>query len=298
MGYIKTSFAFVLFFCFISLSLAENTHNNPSKIVDPFKTGNFILPASQQPGALIGFGQNVIDKNELQLFLMADDFLGIQKHAIDVIPGILYGITDNFSVFFNLPYAANYQEGRKHSAGLEDAFVQLEYAFYNKQGKNFSDQATIVTGLTFPTGAALKDPSTGVGSPSVFLGGTFNRTYPDWFAYTSHGVTLMTTHNNTRYGDIFLYQFGFGRNLFDIGTRWIFAWQAELDGQYAKRNRISGVTDPNSGGNVVYFTPSLMAASNKLIFQFGVGRAISQNLYGNQTKNTYLVATNIGWTLS
>ncbi len=297
MAYIKPNKAFLtevftLFFCFFSVSNAATT-----KLYDPFQIGNFVLPASQQPGPLIAFGQNIIDKNQMQLFLEPDDYMGIQKHAVDVVPGILYGITDNFSIFLNIPYAANYQEGRQHSDGLEDAFVQLEYAFYNKKGKNFTDQATFVTSVILPTGDAMKDPPTGAGAPSLFLGGTFNRTYPYWFAYTSHGVLLRTTHNNTRFGNNFLYQFGLGRNLFDIDSRWIVALQAELDGQYAKRNVISGITDPNSGGNIVYLTPSLWISSNKLAIQFGVGKAVSQNLYGNQTRETYLVTSNFGWTL-
>ncbi|HHZ4597756.1 TPA: hypothetical protein ACWCZX_002625 [Legionella pneumophila] len=71
----------------------------------------------------------------------------------------------------------------------------------------------------------------------------------------------------------------------------------EGDGQYAQRNRINGDIDFNSGGNVVYVTPSLWASSKKLIAQLGVGLPVTQNLYGNQTRNSYVLVANVGWTL-
>ncbi|KTD71733.1 hypothetical protein Lste_0018 [Legionella steelei] len=69
------------------------------------------------------------------------------------------------------------------------------------------------------------------------------------------------------------------------------------DGQYSQRNKINGGIDFNSGGNVVYVTPSLWVSSKKLIVQLGVGLPVTQNLYGNQTKDSYLLVANLGWAL-
>ena len=46
--------------------------------------------------------ENIIDQNHVQLFLFGDDYLGRKQYFINLVPGILYGITDNFSVFFNV----------------------------------------------------------------------------------------------------------------------------------------------------------------------------------------------------
>lgn len=46
----------------------------------PAKIGNFSLPASQQPSALFGFGGNIIDKGEIQLYFFADDFQGKKEN--------------------------------------------------------------------------------------------------------------------------------------------------------------------------------------------------------------------------
>lgn len=262
----------------------------------PPKVGNFALPTSQQPGPLVSFGENIIDKNETQLFLFADDYSGVNEHYIDLVPAILYGITNNLSIFINAPYAPSYKMGQHESSGFEDAFAQLEYAFYNKSSSSYVDQATIVANVSAPTGSAQKKPPTGVGALSYFLGATYNRTSVDWFIFGSPGAVITSVNNGTKFGNSYLYQFGFGRNIANING-WLLAWMTEIDGTYSQRNIINGVTDSNSGGNIVYITPSIWASTKKFLFQFGVGFPATQNLYGNQPKETFLFAANVGWSI-
>ena len=257
--------------------------------------GNFALPSSQQPGALVSFGQNIVDKNTTQLLLTVDDLTGVDKHFIDAAPQLLYGVTEHLSVLLSTPYAVSYKTNNNHSSGLEDALAQLEYAFYSKTTNEISEQATIVTRITFPTGSVQKNPPTGSGSPSFLLGATVNRTYVDWLVFASTGEQFMTSKNGTKNGNSYLYQFGFGRNITDRNG-WIFAWLTEIDGTYEQHNKVQGVIDPNSGGNIVYVTPSLWASTKHLILQFGVGYPVTQHLYGNQKRNTELYLANLGWT--
>ncbi|MBS0357698.1 MAG: hypothetical protein JSS53_00290 [Proteobacteria bacterium] len=288
--HIKNLFIFLILFFISSLVYASRDDSSFPK------TGNFALSSSQQPGPLVGFGQNIVDKNQKIFFLLADDFKNSGSQFIDIAPSFLYGITDNLSVYFNMPIAADYRSGSQHAAGLEDSSVQFEYAFYNKQNNQFVDQATVVTNMTFPTGSSKKDPPTGFGSPSFFLGATFNRMYTNWFGFTSYGTVLTTSRNNTQFGNQFLYQAGFGRNIFSIEDKWIFAWMVEVDGQYSEKNRMNGIIDPNSGGNMITTTPSLWISSQHLIIQVGVGIPIAQHLFGNQPRNNYSLISSVGFT--
>ncbi|MFI4938511.1 MAG: hypothetical protein ACHQJ6_08410 [Candidatus Berkiellales bacterium] len=283
-------------FWFQFILLSSLCYGNTAETGPP-RIGNFALPTSQQPGAFISFGGNIIDKNQTQLFLFADDYFGVKRHSVDLIPSVLYGIADNFSIFLNMPIAASFKADDNRSSGLEDAFVQFEYAYHNGKTKSFEDQATLVVNMTFPTGSSNKIPPTGFGSPSFFLGATYNLMYVDWFWFTSHGVVLATNHHDTKFGDQFLYELGFGRNICDIDSKWIFAWMLEVDGTYSGKNTLHGSIDPNSGGNVIYITPSLWISSKKLIFQIGAGWAATEHLFGNQKKENYLLAANVGWTI-
>ncbi len=285
------SFIFSLFF----LNIAWSATTIGSKDELP-TTGNFALPASQQPGPLVGLGQNIPGAHVTQLFLFADDIVGVRRHAVDIIPSVLYGITDYFSVFLNAPIAASFQQDNNHSAGFEDAFVQLEYAFYTKNTHEYQDQATVLGNMTFPTGSTQKNPATGVGSPSFLLGGTYNRTCINWFAFTSYGVQLNTTRNNTRYGNSYLYQGGIGRDIANI-NQWLFAWMIEGTGQFSEQNRIQGAVDSNSGGNIFLITPSFWASSKIFIIQLGVGFPATQHLFGNQTRTNYALVGNFGITV-
>jgi len=285
--------------CTLIYGKDENTHSENTNEInqkEPQKHGNFALPNSQQPGPLVSFGENIIDKNQVQSFLFADDFVGVKKKSVDLVPAILYGITDDLSVFFNVPIAASYKDDKNHSSGLEDMFLQLENAFYTQKNSNFIDQATLVANITFPTGSAKKEPPTGFGSPSFFVGGTFNRTYTDWFGFTSHGVVVTTSQNNTKFGNEFFYQCGIGRNIFSIESQWIVAWMIEADGQFNEKDKIKGIMNSNSGGNTIYVTPSLWVSSKNTIFQLGFGLPVVQHLFGNQNKNNYLLVANFGWT--
>lgn len=280
----------------------EKHHKNEKENKDSgenkktLKIGNLALPSSQQPGPLIGFGENIIDKGVVTYYLLADDFRGEKdKNSVEVIPSILHGITDNFSIFTNIPVAVRFQDKGHHSSGLEDIFVQFEYAFFSKEEKYFVDQATVVTDISFPSGSALKEPPTGFGTVNFFLGFTYNHTAIDWIYFTSYGATFSGSKHGTKISNEYLYQFGFGKNIGNL-PGWIFTWLVELDGVYANRNRIRGKIDPNSGGNVIFITPSLWVSSEHLILQLGIGGAIAQKLYGKQNKNKFSLLLNLGWT--
>lgn len=274
----------------------EDTHQEgkDKKKEEPPKIGNFSLPTSQQPYGLFALGGNVIDQGEIQLFFFVDEFEGKNKAIVELIPGILFGITNDCSLFFNFPVAPEIKEGCQKSAGLEDFFAQVEYAFYNKSTAIYADQATILGNISFPTGSIRKNPPTGFGSPTFFIGGTYTRTMVDWFLFTAHGAIVTTPNHRVKIGDQILYQFGFGRNI-PSPPKWIYAWMIEVDGQYNKRNRFHGCLDRNSGGNIVFVTPSLWISSKEMLLQFGVSIPVAQNLFGKQNRIDYALNFNFAW---
>ena len=283
------------FLVLLCLSLFCVSALSASQTQTPPKIGNFAFRGSQQLSPLISFGQLVIDKGETMVFLTGSDFIGHKAHQTNITPSLLYGVTDNFSLSFFMPIAASYKDHQDHSSGLEDMYFQAEYAFYNKVTSQYEDMATVVANMTFPTGSTHKNPTTGVGSPSFFLGATLSRHTAEWYVFTSHGATLTTSHHRTKFGNEFLYQFGLGKVLYTIDSRWLFGCVVEMDGEYSGKDKIMGMKDNDSGGNVIYATPSLWLSSQSLILQLGIGFPVTQHLFGEQTKANYLVAGSITW---
>lgn len=261
---------------------------------EPPKEGNFSLKTSQAPGPLVSLGQNVVDKGDLLIFLFADAVVGKRGYTSEVIPNILWGITDKLSLFLGIPISPSNKEFENHSEGFGDFFAQLEWAFYNKSSSRSYTQATLVGNITLPSGSATKIPNTGFGSPSFFIGATLNYSTVNWMVFTSYGATLTTTRHKTKFGDQIFYEFGIERYL-PSPCGWIFALVFEVDGAYAWKDRIKGHTDPDSGENIIYFTPSIWISSKHLIFQLGVGPLV-QHLYGHQPKKFLSADINLGYT--
>ena len=292
-------FLIILFFSsctYAYKTVIRNTPKKQTKTEEPPKIGNYALPVAQQPGPLISFGQNNLEKHQSQLFLFANDFVGVKKHLVSVIPAYLYGLTDNLSFFFVVPVAADFKADQYHSYGFQDLAFQAEYIFFSKSTKTYADQASLVTTVTLPTGSKNKIPNTGSGAPTFFVGFTLDRMYTDWYLFTSHGALFTTAQNGTKFGNEYFYQAGIGRNIFSIPNKLIFDWLIEVDGYYDQKDRVAGTIDPDSGGNIIYVTPSLWISTKHFLFQGGVGVPVSQHLFGNQKREKYLAAANMAWT--
>lgn len=63
----------------------------------------------------------------------------------------------------------------------------------------------------------------------------------------------------------------------------------ELNGEWQAEENVAGITDPNSGGNVVYLSPGLRLTSKRLSGFVSVGMPIVSDLNGIQSEPSYRV---------
>jgi hypothetical protein len=261
------------------------------------KEGNFALPTTQQIVTLFGFGQNVISGGDILAYSFIDVIGGSKKRYADVLPTVLYGVSDTFSVLATVPVALTYKEGGRHSSGVEDCFIQAEYAFYNKDKKTYAHQMTAVGNIILPTGSYKKYPPTGFGSPSFSLGITASHMSIDWFVFAVLGAVLTTRHQGgTQFGQSLLYQGGFSRNIAYKSDAWLLNLMVELDGIFRPHDRLDGVKDRNSGGSIFFVAPSLYFATQRFFLHAGIAFPVAQHLFGEQNKTRYIAAINLGWT--
>ncbi|HEX4069308.1 MAG TPA: hypothetical protein VHX42_04375 [Candidatus Babeliales bacterium] len=296
---------YLIFLCFISFSLVAKKNEKEytsffwyASDKDPIKQlhiGNFALPSSQQPGPLVGFGQNIIDKGDLQIFLYGDQLKGKQRSFNEVAPSILYAITDYLSLFVEQSVAVKFREDLFTSHGIEDLIAQVEGTFYERDTLHTQSQITLVGNIGFPTGSALKIPPTGFGAVSFFLGFTAFCMKTDWYYFTAMAGVFPTSHKTTQFGKQFLYQFGLSKNIAYKADGWILNWMVELDGFYSQRNKILGCMDLNSGGNFILLGPSLWFSTQRFILQGGISAVIFDHSFKNQFKNSYFAAVDVGW---
>jgi hypothetical protein len=265
--------------------------------VEPLPIGNFSVPTVTQIGPLIGFGQFLIGKKALLAQFGGLYVRGHKGYVNGIVPNVIYGIRDDLSLGFFNPYFLRSRSGTSssHSSGIGDIFFQGEYGYYTKSTKEYTLQGTIVGDVFIPTGSSKKDPRTGNGSSSYFLGTTFAYVSYNWYAFVSPGALLTTTHHGTKFGNTYLYQWGVARYIEQLSPKgWIFDLIVEFDGTYEEKDKKKGVIDPNSGGNVIFVTPSIWMSSERWILQWGIGFPFVQNLNGHQDKTRYAIGYNLG----
>ena len=296
----KNYFCLLLFHLILLVLLplnlyATNQEANTSDTSQPPSIGNFGLPSSQQPSPLVSFGQNIINEGQRQLFMEQTYIQAPLQHFTTGTPSFLYGLYDTASLFISLPVAMSYKQDQDHSSGVSDALIQLEYAFWNTSNSQYTTQATFVANATLPTGSLEKSPPTGVGSPTFFLGSTYNFTSVNWYGFVSPGVILTPMHNYFKPGTQYFYQFGLSRTLLSAPNKYIFATLVEVDGIITEKATLFGQSLPDSGGTILGITPSLWFSTKQLTLQLGVGLPLVQHLNGDQAQNNYILVGNVAW---
>lgn len=262
------------------------------------KQGNFALPTAQQPGPLVSFGGNILDKGEAQLALASDFYVGPHRHDSDLTPSFLYAFSNKFSAYAVVPYAPSNRNGVHRSHGLEDSYLQFEYAFYERQNLKRALQATWVAYIGFPSGSANKTPATGNGAVSYFWGATYTYMSSAHLLFACQGFSVPMSKDGTESGWSYYYQFGINKVFGFEANRWIFAGLLECDGEYTARSVYRSQRVHDSGGNTITLTPSLWGSTKHLTLQLGLGVPIAQHLLGVQHRIRYFWISNIAWTFT
>jgi len=266
------------------------------KEITPISYGNLALPSSQMPGPNYGFGQNINDKGTFLIYEFTDQAKECNGEFIDLVTWITYSPTDTDSILVSVPVEVKLQEDGSRSSGIGDVFVQFEHSFYNRSTHTAYDYASIVANVTFPTGSTKKNPATGLGVASFFFGVAAAHLAIDWYVYSSYGVAAPTSDSaDNKPGNLFLYQFGVGHNICPM-QHWILFMLVEVSGEYTTRDKVNGVIDCNSGGNVVWLGPTLFASSKHFAIEFGAQMPVSQHLFGTQNQLLSRSDLIFGWT--
>lgn len=265
---------------------------DPSKLL---KIGNLAFPVSQQPTPLVSFGQNLVAEGQFIYQLQASNFQGKNEYFIEVSNSVIYAFQDNLSIFIFVPHGVRFRQGNHHSTGIEDLIIEFEYAPYTEEFKTFYDQISIVSNISIPTGSHRKNPLLGKGANSFFIGAVYSTMGINWFSFVSYGGIFNASSHRMRAGNRFLYQYGVGRRIWS-NANWLLDWMVEFDGEYVDRDIVKGIINKNSGGNLIYATPSIFLSKSKhFAFQFGVGFPLIQQLYGRQNRKEYSLQTKVSW---
>ena len=208
-----------------------------------------------------------------------------------------YGFSSKLALFGVLPLVDVSTEIGAISAsefGLGDAALFARYEVFRSDQPGRTIRISPFAGVRLPTG---RDGKTGDGSVDAFGGLIATIASTQWV------LDSQVRYDNNREADgfergdsvsfesSFQYRLAPGRVTKDT-TGFIFG-VLELSANHYQRNRLGGVTDPNSGGFQLYLTPGLQYSTRRWIADLGVKVPIVNDLNGTALEPDYSILTSI-----
>ncbi len=230
------------------------------------------------------------------------DPLDREKRGLKVITEIIYGLTEDLALTIEIPYlsleteeTSGGQRIKKSSSGIGDIVLRSKYSLFERDMPGASLGVSSILGIKLPTGDEDKDPVLGTGSVDVFGGVASGYESRRWYAFGDLRYRLNTEANNIRKGNVLNYNVVFGIR------PWLTEYEqpdlvllVEFNGEYAWKDKGSGVTNPNNtGGNTISISPGILLSYRNVMLKAGVKLPISQELNGTQLGEDYEVVTAI-----
>ncbi|MBK8568621.1 MAG: transporter [Nitrosomonadales bacterium] len=232
-----------------------------------------------------------------------------------------YGVTDNWTLGIRLPYVQRFdlRSPNEHGdeilrqgdpGGFGGASLFGQYRFFHSDDN--LNHLSLVVALTTPGKSNIQgvghhgesesleahsQPSGGAWNPAV--GFSFTRAMGKVSLDSSILYTVATQGvQYTNLGDTFDYNValsyafvGMARNNLFVGSN-NSSWTGilELNGQWQDRQKTAGLTDPNSGSNIIYLSPGIRYSGGKnWNTALSLGTPIVKNINGYQTPPDYRV---------
>lgn len=222
-----------------------------------------------------------------------------------------YGVTRDFAVIAVLPYtekrlsmSSSGQEINRSHSGFGDALFMGRYTAFEADAIGHTFRIAPFLVVKAPTGddhasdrLGQLPPMLQPGSGSWDWQGGAVASYQslDWegdaqLAYQSNG-----TANSVRAGSVTRLDLSIERRLWPdrLGEAIPSFLYAGLEANLTQvvNDRVSGVDDPNSGGTILFLTPTLQYVTRQWVLEAGVQVPVSQHLNGTALRNDGILTT-------
>lgn len=263
------------------------------------------------------------DFSDGQLVDFAENFPDEDIHSVDSVYStelsLAFGVSDDFTLGFSLPYVkrSNIREAHHGEEGVEGEEEELEaenigdadglgdarfygqYRFFRSSDNN--THLAAIAGLKLPTGRSHEisaederfeqEFQPGSGSWDPFFGAAFTQ-YWQRLRLDASAIYQITTEGDqdTDLGDVFAFNAGFSYRVagdhqgntssdalnFDVVL--------ELNGEWRDEEEEEGITDPNSGGTLLFLSPGLRVSSKGWNANVAFGFPLVDDVNGRQVE--------------
>lgn len=241
----------------------------------------------------------IIVREQLVAMHASDRLGGVDRHvdSLATLTVMGYGLTSKLALFGVLPIVTidrRFGDGSTSDSGLGDAVLFARYEVFRLDNPGQTFRIAPFAGIRFPTG---REGETGDGSLDVFGGLIATLASTQWVLDSQLRHDFNRAANDFERGDVtslessFQYRISPGQVVRD--TNAFIYGVLEISANYYERNRVGGVTDPNSGGFGLYLTPGLQYATRRWIADLGVKLLLVSDLNGTALEPDYAILTSI-----
>jgi len=244
---------------------------------------------------LVRDGQDIIDPFDQEVSIFAIPIVvpyEVVKNKLDLVGGIPV-------LHKRMAFTEDGERQELTNSGFGDLFIGAKYLFLQKDAPGKTTRMAAVGRIKFPTGKDDETDARGNKLPRPLQLGTGSVDYSAGVVVT-HVVRRIglnadliynfnTEASDFAFGDTLKYDFALG---YRVSPRKYEAYPAkqwnaylELNGEFARRNKLNGVPLPDSGGNVTFLSPGIQFIPyGSFLVEASLQIPVIQNLNGTQLK--------------
>lgn len=254
-------------------------------------------------------------REQLMYMKVADDPTPLQRdmRVLAVMSVLGYGVTRDFALFGVLPHADKRldmsmggQDVSRRKQGIGDFTLMGRYTAYERNGPGRTFRVAPFLGVKAPTGRddardalGRLPPALQPGSGSWDLLGGVVATWQT-LDFQIDGQASYKTNleaNGFRAGNVAgidgSLQYRLWPRSLASGVPAFLYGVLEINLLHAAKDRVGGISEPNSGGTTLFFSPGLQYVTKKWIIEAGVQIPISQDPNGTALKHDYVLSTGL-----
>jgi len=275
------------------------------------------IPIQTQSALTAHAGEVILRTQARYLRAAGDPTAANRELRVYAVPTVVvYGVTARLNLFAIVPYVDKELQvttpaGRvtRGATGLGDVTTFVKARVWTADGPGWTRRLSLIGGVKWPTGdfdrgdglGPLPRPlQPGSGSLDPLAGAIFT-----WQTLGGQvDVDTIYRHNTQRdgfeAGDLLTYDLAaqlrlWPRKLPSTGVPSYLNAVLELNGRWSSKDKVSGTTNPDSGGHTLFLSPGLQWVSTRWLFEAGVQIPLLQDLNGDGLEQDYTLTAGVRW---
>lgn len=202
---------------------------------------------------------------------------------------IIYGVTSDLSLTFELPQILELQEDGETEHGLGDIEFRAKYQFFKKDLLGAQHKVSGIFGVKAPTGDDDAVPALSTGTTDFLLGVSYGYESRSWYQFLTVRYRLRTERGDLDPGDRLFIDAAIGFRPWQREyTEWDLVALLEMNVELEFDSEFRSTTLPNVGGNTVWLGPTILFSPNpQWMFKGGVQLSVYEDLNGDQEHSEF-----------